>query len=83
MTSQWVQPLYFANKESVPGEISQRRCEMAVLTNFPLGCNDQFEVIEIFNGLMNSMDAASCKPISSQPDLPDTGIQRGSSDQSE
>ena len=56
---------------------------MAVLTNFPLDYNDQFEVIEIFNGLKNSMEAASREPISSLPDLPDPEFQRGPSDPSE
>jgi len=56
---------------------------MAVLTNFPLDYNDQFEVIEIFNGLRNSMEAAPRKPLNSLPDLPDPRFQRGSSDPSE
>ena len=63
---------------------------MAVLTNFPLDYNDQISVIEIFDGLMrqwidaaNSIEAAQREPIRSLPDLPDAGLQGGSSDSSE
>jgi len=63
---------------------------MAVLTNFPLNYDDQINVIEIFDGLMrnwdhavNSMEASPRKAVSSIPDLPDSGLQRRSSDPSE
>lgn len=56
---------------------------MAVLTNFPLDYKDQINVIEIFDGLMRSMEAAPRKPIGSLPDLQDPGFQRRSSDPSE
>ena len=59
---------------------------MAVLTNFPLDYKDQFEGIEIFNGLKrdrddaaNATEAAPRKPVGSLPDPPDPGSQRGSS----
>jgi hypothetical protein len=57
---------------------------------FLLDYNDQYEVIEIFDGLMrrwddavNSRKAAPRRPIGSLTDLPDPGFQRGSSDPSE
>ena len=56
---------------------------MAVLTNFPLGHDDQINVIEIFDGLMRSMEAAPRKPISSLPDLQDPEFQRRLPDPSE
>jgi len=63
---------------------------MVVLTNFPLDCNDQISVIEIFSGLMRqwddaaqSMEPALREPIRSLPDMPEAGFQRGSSDPSE
>ena len=59
---------------------------MAILTNFPLDCKDQVDIIEIFNGLMRQWDdaersteAAPRMPISTPPDLPDPRFQRGSS----
>jgi hypothetical protein len=62
---------------------------MAILTNFPLDCNDQVSVIEIFDGLMrgrddgaSSMEAAQRKPNSSLP-LPDPEFQRPPSAPSE
>jgi hypothetical protein len=56
---------------------------MALLTNFPLDYDDQINVIEIFDGLMRSMEAAPRRPISSLPDLQDPGFQRRSPDPSE
>ena len=56
---------------------------MALLTNFPLDYDDQINVIEIFDGLMRSVEVAPRKPISSLPDLQDPGFQRRSSDPSE
>jgi hypothetical protein len=51
---------------------------MAVLTNFPLDCKDQVDVIEIFHGLMRQRDEAERstegarqKDISTPSDLPD------------
>jgi hypothetical protein len=56
---------------------------MAILTNFPLDYNDQINVIEIFDGLMRQSDHSPQAPmdrsISSPPDLPDLGLQRGPS----
>ena len=56
---------------------------MAVLTNFPLGYHDQINVIEIFDGLMRSTEAAKRRPISSLPDRQDPKSQRRSPDASE
>jgi hypothetical protein len=58
---------------------------MAILTNFPLDCKDQVDVIEIFHGLMRQSDDAKRltegsprKPVSALPDLSDLR-QRGPS----
>jgi hypothetical protein len=62
---------------------------MAVLINFPINCNDQISVIEIFDGLMRqrddarSMEPAPGEAMRSLPDLPHAESQRGSSDPSE
>jgi len=56
---------------------------MALLTNFPLDYGDQINVIEIFDGLMRSMEAAPRRSISSLPDLQDPEFQRRSPDPSE
>ena len=55
---------------------------MALLTNFPLDYDDQINVIEIFDGLMRSMEAAPRRTVSSL-DLQDPGFQRRSPDPSE
>jgi hypothetical protein len=51
---------------------------MAILTNFPLDCHDQIDIIEIFHGLMRQWDdaersteATPRKPINAPPDLLD------------
>ena len=58
---------------------------MAILTNFPLDCNDQVDVIEIFHELMRQWNAAERstegarrKAIGTLLDLPDPRFQQGS-----